>query len=98
MDELGKILNELLSASPQTPENPAPQEPAPAAPLPDLSGLLGTLSAPAPTQNRKAQLLSALRPYLRPQRQEKLARAQALLGTAYTVRGLLSSLGGILHV
>ena len=42
--------------------------------------------------------LSGLSPYLRPERREKLSRAQALLGTAYTVRGLLSSLGGILHV
>lgn len=44
------------------------------------------------------RLLAALKPYLRPQRQEKIDRAQSMLGTAYSVRGLLSSLGGVLHV
>lgn len=99
MDELGKIINELLQSAPQPEgESAAPQESAPAATPPDLSGLLGALSAPAPAKNRKLQLLTALAPYLRTERREKLSQVQALLGTAYTVRGLLSSLGGILHV
>ena len=82
MDELGKILSELLQTAPQPEgESAAPQD-----------------SAPAPAKNRKLQLLTALAPYLRTERREKLSQVQALLGTAYTVRGLLSSLGGILHV
>jgi len=48
--------------------------------------------------NRKLQLLAALKPYMRPSRQEKIERAQSLLRTAYSMRALLSSLGGGTHV
>ena len=90
---------EAVSAAPALPEagTEAP-EAAPAAAAPDLSAILGAMPMPGGQENRKVRLLSALKPYLRPARQEKLERAQALLGTAYTVRGLLSSLGGVLHV
>lgn len=63
-----------------------------------LSNLLGSFSQPVPETNQKMQLLIALKPYLRDARREKLERAQSLLNTAYSVRSILSSLGGILNV
>lgn len=63
-----------------------------------LSNLLGSFSQPTPETNQKMQLLIALKPYLRDARREKLERAQSLLSTAYSVRSILSSLGGILNV
>lgn len=62
--------------------------------LSGLSSLLGSFSPPKPEANQKMQLLIALKPYLRDARREKLERAQSLLNTAYSVRAILSSLGG----
>ena len=66
--------------------------------LSGLSNLFGSFAAPKPEANPKMQLLMALKPYLRDARREKLERAQSLLNTAYSVRAILSSLGGILNV
>ena len=64
----------------------------------DFGSLLGGISGESAPQNEKLQLLCALKPYLRDARRRKLDRMESLLSTAYTVRGLLSGLGGILNV
>ena len=108
MDDFGKILQDLVKNLPQ--DAAAPAKPAQDAQdalsaegmampaMPELSSILGKLPPPMPMNNRKLQLLAALKPYMRPSRQEQIDRAQSLLRTAYSMRALLSSLGGGTHV
>ena len=111
MDTLGKLFQSLLDdatdeASAQTseetvtPEAEEAVEAFSAADTPqfDLGSLLGGLSGGDAPRSDKLQLLCALKPYLRDGRRRKLDRIESLLSTAYTVRSLLSSLGGILNV
>ncbi len=64
----------------------------------DLMEMLGAMGGGMPSDNHKIQLLLALKPYLRPERCERIDRLCRLMDTAYGVRGALRSLGGIFHV
>ncbi len=135
MDELGRVIANLMNSLPSDgAENPAPPEGA-AAPFPaaapaggepaaeaaagggaeegsigdlasllpgigggDLMGMLGAMGGGMPPDNHKMQLLIALKPYLRPERCDRIDRLCRLMDTAYGVRGALRSLGGIFHV
>ncbi|MCL2003495.1 MAG: hypothetical protein FWG72_05770 [Oscillospiraceae bacterium] len=56
-----------------------------------ISGLLGDLTA---KDDRRAQLLAALRPYVRKSRQEKMDRAVQLLQLSKAARRALGMFGG----
>lgn len=64
----------------------------------NLMGMLGAMGGGMPQDNHKMQLLIALKPYLRPERCERVDRLCRLMDMAYGVRGALHSLGGIFHV
>lgn len=64
----------------------------------DLMGMLGAMGGGMPQDNHKMQLLIALKPYLRPERCDRVDRLCRLMDMAYGVRGALHSLGGIFHV
>ena len=84
---------------------PAGEEPAPPPP-PDLSALMGqvdpkliqagmeVLRQTQGAQDRNTALVSALRPFLREDRQARLDRALQLARTAKLVRAALSVMGG----
>ena len=59
---------------------------------------LGAMGGGMPSDNQKMQLLLALKPYLRPERCDRIDRLCRLVDMAYGVRGALRSLGGIFHV
>ncbi|MDR0293418.1 MAG: hypothetical protein LBH95_04615 [Oscillospiraceae bacterium] len=59
--------------------------------LSGIAGLLGDLTA---KDDRRAQLLSALRPYVRKPRQEKMDRAVQLLQLSKVARRALGMFGG----
>ena len=134
MDELGRVIANLMNSLPENgaggaDASPPPEGtsvPFPAAPpspgssageasdgggsagelaalLPgmgggDFLGMLGAMGGGMPSDNRKMQLLLALKPYLRPERCERIDRLCRLVDMAYGVRGALRSLGGIFHV
>ena len=131
MDELGRVIANLMNSLPQggtdgaegsaPPENGASLGPAENATETvastgeggdgaeltsllsgmgggDLMGMLGAMGGGMPPDNHKMQLLVALKPYLRPERCERVDRLCRLLDMAYGVRGALHSLGGIFHV
>ena len=134
MDELGRVIANLMNSLPENgtggaDASPPPEGtsvPFPAAPsspgssageasdggssagelaalLPgmgggDFLGMLGAMGGGMPSDNQKMQLLLALKPYLRPERCERIDRLCRLVDMAYGVRGALRSLGGIFHV
>jgi hypothetical protein len=59
--------------------------------LGSIAGLLGDLTA---KDDRRAQLLAALRPYVRKQRQDKMDRAVQLLQLSKAARRALGMFGG----
>jgi hypothetical protein len=59
--------------------------------LGSIAGLLGDLTA---QDDRRAQLLAALRPYVRRQRQEKMDRAVQLLQLSKAAKRALGMFGG----
>ncbi|MCL1806649.1 MAG: hypothetical protein FWG31_02985 [Oscillospiraceae bacterium] len=59
--------------------------------LSGIAGLLGDLTA---KDDRRSQLLSALRPYVRTQRQEKMDRAVQLIQLSKVARRALGMFGG----
>lgn len=77
-----------------------------AAPLPDLSALMGQIDPKMlrvgmdvirqvqSTEDRNAALLSALRPFLREERQARLDRALRIARMTRVVRVVLDALGG----
>jgi hypothetical protein len=60
-----------------------------------IAGLLGDLSA---KDDRRAQLLTAMRPYVRKQRQDKMDRAVQLLQLSKAARRALGMFGGSQNV
>lgn len=134
MDELGRVIANLMNSLPENGTGGADASPPPegtsvpftaappspgssagevsdgggsagelAALLPgmgggDFLGMLGAMGGGMPSDNRKMQLLLALKPYLRPERCERIDRLCRLVDMAYGVRGALRSLGGIFHV
>ena len=134
MDELGRVIANLMNSLPENgtggaDASPPPEGtsvPFPAAPpspgssageasdgggsagelaalLPgmgggDFLGMLGAMGGGMPSDNQKMQLLLALKPYLRPERCDRIDRLCRLVDMAYGVRGALRSLGGIFHV
>lgn len=92
MDLAGK-LGGAPSPSPPSPETAEAGEgplPPPASPVPDpgqlaqLTRLLGQLRASRQPDDETAALLTALRPFLRRERQRKLDRAVQLAGLSQT--------------
>ena len=83
-----------------------PAEEESPAPVPDLSALLGKVDPKAlqagmevlrqaqANEDRNANLLSALRPFLREEKQARLDRALQLSRTAKLVRAALGAMGG----
>lgn len=122
MDELGRVIANLMNSLPENgtggaDASPPPEGtsvPFPAAPSSpgssageasdgggsagELAALLPGMGGGMPSDNRKMQLLLALKPYLRPERCERIDRLCRLVDMAYGVRGALRSLGGIFHV
>lgn len=134
MDELGRVIANLMNSLPENGTGGADASPPPegtsvpfsaappspgssageasdgggsagelAALLPgmgggDFLGMLGAMGGGMPSDNQKMQLLLALKPYLRPERCERIDRLCRLVDMAYGVRGALRSLGGIFHV
>ena len=130
MDELGRVIANLMNSLPEN-QSGAEASAPPAAPFAgdadagdsqdglsmaeggeegnplsflsgpgggDLMGMLGAMGGGMPHDNHKMQLLIALKPYLRPERCDRVDRLCRLLDTAYGVRGALRSLGGVFHV
>ena len=125
MDELGRVIANLMNSLPEN-QSGAEASAPPSAPFAgdaqdglsmpeggeegnplsflsgpgggDLMGMLGAMGGGMPHDNHKMQLLIALKPYLRPERCERVDRLCRLLDTAYGVRGALRSLGGVFHV
>jgi len=71
----------------------------------DLSGMLGMLGSlgggtggMSLSGDPKMQLLVALKPWLRPERCDRIDRLCRLMNTANGVRGALRSMGGMFHV
>lgn len=85
LERLSKMASELLGGGAPEPE---PESPA----APDLSGLLGALRAAPPSDTQK--LLQAMRPFLSPRRQEKLARAMRAAKLVSVTETAFGQLGG----
>lgn len=58
----------------------------------DLSSILGSLTSSNSSGNNYIALLSALKPYLRPERAKAIERIQNLTSTAYSIRAMLASI------
>ena len=110
MDDIGKILGNILSSMPESNGGAQSQNAAPAgdtqrgAPSSapqgggaDIFGLLNSLSPGASRSSPRMALLSALKPYLKPARRSTVDHAQNVISTAYSVRaalGMLDSMKG----
>ena len=91
MEKISRLAAQLMGGSADNGHDDAP--PSPGGALPDLSGILGKLGNTG-GKSDKAALLSALSPYLRPDRRQKLQKAMRLAQAARIAGVALEAYGG----
>lgn len=94
-ESMAKILSMVKSLGLQP---PVPDEPPPSAPPPVdegmLMGMMQMMRQMQQTDGRQEALLSALKPYLAPERREKLDRAMQLAKISHLAGFALRNYGG----
>lgn len=107
MDQLQQMAQQLglspqeHNESPNPPDNPPPKGPEPSGELPISPELLQGLmqaAAEASKPDETSTLLLALKPMLRPERQEKVDRAVQLLGVMRAAKTASQVMGPECHV
>lgn len=107
MDQLQQMAQQLglspqeHNESPNPPDNPLPKGPEPSRELPISPELLQGLmqaAAEASKPDETSALLLALKPMLRPERQEKVDRAVQLLGVMRAAKTASQVIGPECHV
>ena len=76
---------------------PPPKPDHPASGLNGLAGMLDGLLSRGGKPTRSTALLKAMRPYMRPEKQEKLDRALRVAGIVHAVQSVMGAYGGEGH-
>lgn len=100
MERLTAMAQSLMGGEPKAEGDPPPEPaPAPKSPLPEaklLSAITGMMGRKG-EQSRSAALLSAMRPYMRPEKQEKLDRAMQVARVVRIAGAVMREWGGERH-